>query len=272
MSSTSLVAVVATSVAGAELVALIVLVTLLARSRVQVTRLRRQLDPPPRAAALQATGRALRAMVDTATRVRTQGVGGFVMSSLDDLSRWAVEDRAAIQRVTAPDGTVTIFFSDIEGSTALNEELGDKRWVRVLAAHDGLVRNRVEQHRGHVVKTQGDGFMVVFRDPAEAVHAAVEVQRDLAGRPGRRLNLEPVRVRIGIHVGQVVSRDGDYFGRNVALTARVAAAAAGGEVLVSDEVHECLGDTAAFDFDEPLEAELKGLSDVHILWPVLWQA
>jgi class 3 adenylate cyclase len=97
-------------------------------------------------------GRAVRAVVETAARVREQGVGGMLMSSLEDLTRWSSEDRAGIARVAAPDGTVTIFFSDIEESTPLNERLGDAAWVRLLGVHDRLVRGCVEVHSGHVVK------------------------------------------------------------------------------------------------------------------------
>ncbi|MGM3214181.1 adenylate/guanylate cyclase domain-containing protein, partial [Klebsiella pneumoniae] len=76
-------------------------------------------------------------------------------------------------RMASRDGTVTLFFSDIEGSTALNDELGDRTWVRVVAWHDRVVRARVVENDGHVVKTQGDGFMVAYADAVQAVRCAV---------------------------------------------------------------------------------------------------
>ncbi len=204
--------------------------------------------------------------------MRDQGVGGFLTSSLDDLTRWATEDRAEIVRLAAPDGTVTLFFSDIEDSTTLNERLGDDEWVRVLTAHEKVVRGCVDRHAGHVVKSQGDGFMVVFSDPGAGVRAAVEVQKQLSGGGPRRLRRTAVTVRIGLHVGPAVSRDGDYFGRNVALAARVAAQADGGEILVSDDLCRALDEEGQFELQPAGEVELKGLAGVHTLWRVQWTA
>ena len=170
------------------------------------------------------------------------------------------------------DGRVTLLFSDIEDSTPLNERLGDDTWVRVLAAHDSLVRARVDKYRGQVVKTSGDGFMVAFRDAEAACRAAVGIQRDLRRTLDPMLRVvAPVKVRIGIHTGTVISRDGDYFGRNVAMAARVGALATGGEVLVTNAVHESLDDDATVTLVEMGEVELKGLPGEHLVWRVLTQ-
>lgn len=210
----------------------------------------------------------MKTVVGTAVRLRDQGVGGMLASSLDDLTHWASDDRAEISRIAAPDGTVTIVFSDIEDSTALNEQLGDAAWVRLLSVHDKLVRTCVERHGGHVVKTQGDGFMVAFGDPVEAIRAAVDVQVALDSGQQRRLRRIPVRVRIGMHLGPVVSRGGDYFGRNVALGARVAAYAGGGTILVSGDVHDAVADSGEFAFAPRGEVALKGLTGTHSIWAV----
>lgn len=213
--------------------------------------------------------RAVRALVGTAARVREHGVAGMVSASLDDLATWATDERPGdILQVAAPDGTVSLLFSDIEDSTALNDRLGDKAWVRVLAAHDALVRAKVDKRRGTVVKTAGDGFMVAFRDPVSAVLAARGIQRALARTLDPRLRLTPVRVRIGVHTGQVISRDGDYFGRNVAMAARVAGLADGGEVLVTDAVREATRDSEdrRMRFEEAATVELKGLPGEHRIW------
>ena len=137
-------------------------------------------------------------------------------------------------RLAGPDGSVAILFSDIEGSTELNERLGDKEWVRLLARHDAAVRSAIDRHEGQVVKTQGDGFMAAFPSPEQAVRSAISIQQ--AFDRGRRKGPAAVLVRIGIHHGDVVHRDNDIFGRNVAQAARVAALAKGGEILVSDTV------------------------------------
>ncbi|MEQ4498182.1 adenylate/guanylate cyclase domain-containing protein, partial [Nocardioides kribbensis] len=223
----------------------------------------------PRPAATPAE-RAVRRVVRTATRVREQGVAGLLQSSLEDLQAWAAEQQQSVASMASSDGRVTLLFSDIEGSTRLNERLGDATWVRVLQAHDTLLRARIERYRGQVVKTAGDGFMVAFRDPEAACRAAVGVQRDLKRTLDPRLRLvAPVRVRIGIHTGPVVARDGDYFGRNVAMAARVADTAQGGEVLASEAVRAALDDDAAVDLVEAGEVGLKGLPGVHALWRVL---
>lgn len=213
--------------------------------------------------------RAMRALVGTAARVRERGVAGAVSDSLEDLAAWAADQPSEdILSIAAPDGTVTLLFSDIEDSTALNDRLGDKAWVRVLAAHDALVRAAVDKRRGRVVKSAGDGFMVAFRDPVSAVLAARGIQRSLARTLDPRLRLTPVRVRIGVHTGTAISRDGDYFGRNVAMAARVAGLADGGEVLVTEAVRAGTSDSGdrRMRFEDAGTVELKGLPGEHPLW------
>ncbi|KQP66382.1 adenylate/guanylate cyclase domain-containing protein [Nocardioides sp. Leaf285] len=240
-----------------------------ARRRVAVLEADLDVALRPRPAATPAE-RAVRRVVRTATRVREQGVAGLLQSSLEDLQAWAAEQQQSVASMASSDGRVTLLFSDIEGSTRLNERLGDATWVRVLQAHDTLLRARIERYRGQVVKTAGDGFMVAFRDPEAACRAAVGVQRDLKRTLDPRLRLvAPVRVRIGIHTGPVVARDGDYFGRNVAMAARVADTAQGGEVLASEAVRAALDDDAAVELVEAGEVGLKGLPGVHALWRVL---
>lgn len=208
-------------------------------------------------------------MVRTVDKVREHGIAGLLQASMDDLQAWAAEERSDILSMAAADGTVTLFFSDIEDSTPLNERLGDSAWVRVLAAHDTLVRSRVDQYRGEVVKTAGDGFMVAFRDAEAACRAAVGIQKDLRRTLDPMLRVvAPVKVRIGIHTGRVVTRDGDYFGRNVAMAARVAGIATGGEVLASTAVRDALDQKAAVTLTEAGEHELKGLPGVHAVWRV----
>lgn len=223
----------------------------------------------PRPAATTAE-RAVARVVRTATKVREQGIGGLLQSSIEDLQTWAASEREDITSMAASDGTVTLVFTDIEDSTVLNDRLGDAGWVRVLAAHDAVLRGQVERYRGEVVKTWGDGFMAAFRDAEAACRAAVGIQRDLGRTLDPRLRLmAPVKVRIGIHTGTVISRDGDYFGTNVAMAARVNALATGGEVLVSNAVHDALDDDTVVDLAEMGVVELKGLPGTHLVWRVV---
>ena len=215
------------------------------------------------------TERYLRRVVRTASKVREHGITGLLQSTIDDLGAWAAEERADILNMAAPDGTVTLFFSDIEDSTSLNDRLGDRGWVRLLAAHDKVLRGRIGQHRGQVVKTAGDGFMAVFRDAEAACRTALAVQSDLARPTDAVLRRHRIRVRIGVHTGQVVARDGDYFGRNVAMAARVADLADGGEVVAGDAVREHLEDDARVELVDPEVVELKGLAGEHTVWRVV---
>lgn len=220
--------------------------------------------------AVQAAGFAVRTVMETASRVRTEGVRGMLLSSIDDLTTWALEDRSEIVRIADADGTVTIFFSDIENSTTVNSDLGDEAWVRLLGAHDRLLQTYIDKHRGHVVKNQGDGYMVVFSTPELALSCALDVQRALSAKRQRNRHLRrtPIRVRIGLHTGTAIERDGDYFGRNVAMAARVASMADGGEVLVSSELAQRLGESSGYDLTETEPVNLKGLPGEHVLWIV----
>jgi adenylate cyclase len=228
------------------------------------------LSNPRAERAATVAGKAVRTVVETASRLREQGVRSTLLSSLDDFTDWALEHRSDIARVAASDGTVTIFFSDIENSTSLNSDLGDEQWVRLLESHDRLLRTSIDRYGGQVVKSQGDGYMVVFPTPEAAVDAALGIQRALSAKRqrSRHLRRTPIRVRIGLHVGTTIERDGDYFGSNVAMAARVAALADGGEIMVTGEVADALADRGDLHFIEEDVVELKGLPGEHQLWLV----
>lgn len=225
------------------------------------------LTPTSQRAVLTA-GTAVRSVVEAVARVREQGVGGMLVSTLEDFNRWAADQRAAIGRVAGEDGTVTIFFSDIENSTQLNTQLGDARWIKVLSAHDRLVETYVEKYRGLIVKSFGDGHMVVFSTPTLAISASLDIQRALGANwnRSRELRRTPIRVRIGLHTGTAIERDGDYFGQNVALAARVANQAQGGEILVTAEIADLLAEE--FEFTPAEAVELKGFEGEQELFHV----
>jgi class 3 adenylate cyclase len=205
--------------------------------------------------------------LDAAVRMRDEGVGVVVKSSLEGLARWSQEDQSQLARLAGDDGRVAILFSDIEDSTVLNDQLGDAEWVKLLASHNKLVEAAVLAHDGHIIKSQGDGFMIAFGSAANAVHGALDLRAAIEAGD-RRLRRRPIQVRVGVHVGTAIEKDGDLFGRDVALAARVAAEAVGGEILASDAVHDAVADIPDLHLIEAQTVELKGLPGTHRLWAV----
>jgi adenylate cyclase len=246
-------------IVAVEAVALIVLWVWLQRSRREAEQLRRRVDA--RNTLLSGGREAVKQVWQTANILRKDGLGAAVRSSIEDLADWAEVERPDLARL-APSGKVAILFSDIEESTALNERIGDRAFVRLIGSHDRMIRRHVNNHSGHVVKSQGDGFMIAFAQPEEAVRCGVDVQRALRKRPNG------IRVRIGIHMGKSVRRGDDLFGRNVAMAARVASEADGGEVLVSEVVREAVSRIDDITFDSGRNAELKGFGGSHRLYAV----
>jgi predicted ATPase len=150
-----------------------------------------------------------------------------------------------------PVGGVTLLFTDIEGSTRLIQELGEAGYVEALAEHRRLLREALSAHGGVEVDTQGDAFLYAFADPAEALAGAADGQQALAA--GK------VRVRMGLHTGELQLTGEGYAGRELHRAARIAASGHGGQVVVSDatrilvesELTE-LGEHRLKDFDEPV--------------------
>jgi predicted ATPase/class 3 adenylate cyclase len=142
--------------------------------------------------------------------------------------------------VEQPVGTVTMVFTDIQGSTRMLERLGGERYRELLAQHHVLVRDLVGRFGGYEVDTEGDAFFVAFGRAHDAVAAAAEIQRAL-GRTEWPEGL-PLRVRMGIHTGEPLVTPPRYVGLDVHRAARIAAAAHGGQVVVSPVTAGLLGD------------------------------
>jgi predicted ATPase/class 3 adenylate cyclase len=138
-----------------------------------------------------------------------------------------------------PTGTVTFLFTDLESSTRLWER--DPGMQAALARHDEVLRAAVESHRGHVVKTTGDGVHAVFALASDAVAAAVAAQRALASESWGHVGA--LRVRMGLHSGAAEQRAGDFFGPAVNRAARVMALGHGGQVLCSQATADLVRDT-----------------------------
>ena len=147
----------------------------------------------------------------------------------------------------------TFLFTDIVDSTRLLDTLGDDKWKRLLARHNELVRDSIAEHGGEVVKQTGDGFFASFESSKAAIAAAVAIQRALAAE------IVAPDVRIGAHAGGAFRTDEstDYGGQSVHVAARIGAAAAAGEILVSSETLDGVG--AAYRASEARTETLKGV-------------
>jgi predicted ATPase len=152
-----------------------------------------------------------------------------------------------------PSGNVTLLFTDIEGSTRLLRELGE-RYAPVLAAHRRILRDAASRHGGVEVDTQGDAFFVAFSSAPGAVAAALEAQRSLGEGP--------IRVRMGLHTGRPSLTDEGYVGLDVHQGARIAGSAHGGQIVISISTRALLGDEIDLidlgehrlkDFDQPVQ-------------------
>ncbi len=122
------------------------------------------------------------------------------------------------------------------------------------------------EHGGTVVKGQGDGFMLAFASARQAVHCAQAIERAMEETfrdPG-----SPIHIRIGLHVGETVREADDFFGHAVNYAARVASAAAGGEIVVSSLVHELLLQTGEFTFGEARMVRMKGVENAQEIYPI----
>lgn len=191
--------------------------------------------------------------------------GKSLAKNIDQVERHVRDQRLDVRPASAPDGTVTIAFTDIESSSVLLDRLGDAAFMRVLSWHDGIVRAAAEQQNGFVVKSQGDGFMLAFPSAALALRACLTMrERIKVGFEGL-----PVRIRVGLHSGEAIKRSDDFYGRTVVIAARIGSAALGDEILASDLVYALARGLGTFTFGPPRPAALKGLEGSFDLYPVL---
>ncbi len=145
----------------------------------------------------------------------------------------------------------TILFSDIVDSTEKLEQLGDSAWVKLLREHNERIRRVIDRHHGRELATLGDGFLALFDGATRAALAAAQMD-DAVNELG-------LRVRVGLHTGEVEISGGQARGVAVHAAARVAALAGPGDVLVSGTTHDLL-DGSGLYFDSRGEHQLKGLS------------
>jgi class 3 adenylate cyclase/tetratricopeptide (TPR) repeat protein len=212
-------------------------------------------------------------LAESGARVEGPSLGGARIEpegdALDRVAASALSQTRDVRALAELHGTVTIMFSDIVESTALYEKLGDLRGSEFIRTHNEIFRREVSTHQGHEVNTFGDSFMIAFSSVRRAVLCAIALQRAFATYSDSHPDL-PMRVRIGLHVGEAVRESTDFFGKAVILAARISALAQGGQILVSSTLHDVAASAGDLRFVPAGERPLKGLAGTHRLFELVW--
>jgi class 3 adenylate cyclase len=161
--------------------------------------------------------------------------------------------------------TIAMVFTDIVGATNLNISLGDERWQIVMESHLGRAGRLIEKGKGYLLKTKGDGVIAAFRDAGSALDFALAFKR----KPGE----SQLKIRAGIHIGQIALSAGDVFGQQVNMVARIEAKATDGGIWVSAKIKEDIESRQSARHQDlkwtPHRNEvLKGFPGTFMLWSV----
>jgi class 3 adenylate cyclase len=183
------------------------------------------------------------------------------LEEVDELLPWQLRGKVAPSRRVVK----TFMFTDIVGSTALVEAIGDEAWTDLLRWHDEMLRALFSAHRGKEIDATGDGFFVGFDSPEDALACATAMQRRLAEH--RRQHGFAPQVRIGVHASEAAQEGTKFRGMGVHEAARIGALAQAGEIVASKET---LAGTASFQMSEPRTVTLKGLSEPIDVVTVEW--
>ncbi len=212
-------------------------------------------------------------ILDQVDEVYAEVAGGRRAAPRADRWQTTDDDAAAVRRRLKrngrPEGTVTIMFTDIEGSTELTERLGDESASVLLKEHNELVRAQVAAHGGYEVKFRGDGFMLAFTSAARGVRCAIAIQQEMQAFADRHTDIT-MRVRVGINAGEAVPEGNDFLGTAVNIAARLTDAAEGGQVLVTSVVRDLVTSSGEFQFLDEQQIALKGISDPQRACFVEW--
>jgi class 3 adenylate cyclase len=176
------------------------------------------------------------------------------------------------RRVRGGRSTAIILFTDLVGSTALRSRVGEDAAEEVRRTHDDLLAEAVAANRGRLVKNLGDGVMATFSGASDAVAAAVRIQQVIDRHNRAPAGGIALRVRIGISAGDVIVEEADCFGTPVIEAARLCAAAAGGQILVTEIVRLLAGSASGQEFSPVGALELKGLPAAVFASEVVWEA
>src|SRR5262245_39464299 len=166
---------------------------------------------------------------------------------------------------------VTVFFTDVVGSTTYFDRFGDTAGLLLLHRHDNLVVHAVEEFCGTVVKTIGDSVMAEFPEPTLAVRAAIAIQQRLAEQNEYVVEDERLRIRTGIHCGAGFRKGNDLFGDAINLAARITKRGGPGQILISTSVREALPNTEIV-CKSVGQVGLEGKAETEELHEVIWSA
>ena len=140
--------------------------------------------------------------------------------------------------------------------------------MRLLREHNEIIRRQKAVHAGYEVKTIGDAFMLAFRSARDALNCAIGIERVFSRR--NRTARQQIQVRIGLHTGELVHEDDDFYGRHVNFAARVASKADAREILVSSLLRDVVEPSGEFSFEARKPEVLKGFAKKHALHVVRW--
>lgn len=183
---------------------------------------------------------------------------GIEHAALDQLVQAAQSGQLGL----GTEGMATVMFTDVVDSSALADMMGDRAWIARIDTHLAKVSGIVEETGGTLVKSLGDGTMSTFTSTRAALTAARGIQRQAQSDIAEPM----LRVRIGLHTGEVIENKGDFFGTVVNKAARINAAAAPDEIRLSDATFLMLGRIEGFEIADPIEVPLKGFDGVHKIY------
>lgn len=166
------------------------------------------------------------------------------------------------------EGTASVMFTDIADSSRITRQMGDQLWTRTISRHLDLAERVIAAHQGRLIKSLGDGTMSIFPSVQDALLAAIDFQRE-------NDDLEshvPLGLRIGIHTGDVIQRDEDFFGTVVNKAARVTDISDPNEIHVSDVTRLLVGGDSRLKFGAPKPVLLKGFGGKHTVYRLDWNA
>ena len=220
--------------------------------------------PVPSGDMLRQLGARIR---DARVVMASAGIGS---GNADVIERFLAEGDAEPTAPTtpAPRGMSVVFFTDLVGHTEMMQRLGDERGRDVLRTHERITRDLLCQYGGAEVKAMGDGFMASFASVTRAMECAIALQRAFAAHSDAAG--EPLSVRVGLNAGEPIEEEGDLFGATVILASRIAARAAGGQILIPEPVRHLLSGKT-FSFSERGEFALKGFAEPIRLYEVRWR-